>query len=185
MRGVSTTFPQVYADLDAESLLAAYERGPGRLREALRGLSGASLHAEAQPGKWSIMNVALHLADSELVGAVRMRQVLAGDDPLMPVYDQDRWSRDLSYEGADASRLARALDLFEVLRTTTFPLLRAATARDWERPGEHPEHGRITLRNLLELYADHSERHVEQIVERRRILGSPIELPPLLPRRLY
>jgi uncharacterized damage-inducible protein DinB len=185
MRGVSTTFPQVYADLDTKSLLTAYESGPRRLREALRDLSDASLRAEAQPGRWSIMNVALHLADSELVGAVRIRQVLGGDDPLMPAYDQDRWSVDLSYEEADDSCIARALDLFELLRATTFPLLRAATPQDWSRPGEHPEHGRITLRNLLELYADHSERHVEQIVERRRILGSPIELPPLLPRRLY
>lgn len=185
MHGVSTTFPEVYADFDLESLLVAYERGPRRLREALRGLSGASLRAEAQPGKWSIMNVALHLADSELVGAVRIRQVLGGAGPRLPAYDQDRWSRDLSYDAADANRLGRTLDLFEVLRATTFSLLQAARPDDWSRTGEHPEHGRITLRNLLELYADHSERHVEQIVERRRILGSPIELPSLLPRRLY
>jgi hypothetical protein len=43
----------------------------------------------------------------------------------------------------------------------------------------------VTLRNLLELYADHSERHVAQIVERRERLGVPVDLAPLLAERLY
>ncbi|MFW6201242.1 MAG: DinB family protein, partial [Gemmatimonadota bacterium] len=71
------------------------------------------------------------------------------------------------------------------LRATTLPLLTAASADDWTRTGVHPDYGSITLRNLLELYADHTERHVEQIAERRELLGSPIGIEPLLPERLY
>ena len=61
----------------------------------------------------------------------------------------------------------------------------SAQGDDWAASAIHPDHGEITLRNLLELYADHSERHVEQILVCRRLLRSPLEMESLLPRRLY
>jgi hypothetical protein len=185
MRGEAGTFPVSYATLETSVLLDAYGRGPARLRETLEGLAASEIRARPVPGKWSIIEIAVHVADSELVGAVRMRMVLGGEAPLLPAYDQDRWSRALKYAEADAVRLERVLALFDGLRASTLGLLTAATAADWIRLGVHPEHGPLTLRNLLELYADHSERHLAQIAERRALLGLPIDLPALLPRRLY
>lgn len=101
------------------------------------------------------------------------------------MYDQDRWSRDLRYEQASAPRLESSLDLFEALREGTLPLLTGASDDDWVRTGVHPERGRVTLRNLLELYADHSERHLAQILTRRELLGAPLEMREILPERLY
>jgi hypothetical protein len=45
--------------------------------------------------------------------------------------------------------------------------------------------GEVTLRQLLELYADHSERHLDQIQAVRIALSKPTALPELLPNRLY
>lgn len=185
MRGVKIGFPDTYADLETGLLLAAYREGPARLRESLQGLSPEALRAEPIEGKWSIMAIGLHVVDSELVGAVRIRQVLGADGPRLPAYDQDRWSRDFDYAGAEPSDLERGLRLFEALRASTLPLFTGAGQAAWKRSGVHPEHGPVTLRNLLELYADHSERHLEQIVARRRLLGFAIDVPPILPRRLY
>lgn len=135
------------------------------------------------------MEIVLHVADSELIGAARVRMVLgvgaAGEVPLLPGYNQDAWARELGYRGADGSRLDGALALFEALRASTLALFPAMDSPAWGWAGTHPESGRVTLRNLLELYADHSERHLDQIVERRERVGAPIGLPPLLPRRLY
>lgn len=177
-------FPDTYAELDTATLLHTYEAGPPRLRRALEGLAADALTAHPIPGKWSMLEIALHVTDSELVGAVRMRMVLGGDDPLLPGYDQDRWSRDLAYRGS-LGRLEGALALFASVRAATLPLLAGAPAEDWPRAGRHPELGPVTLRNLLELYADHSERHIAQILERRALLGAPVDLAPLLPKRLY
>lgn len=180
-----TTFPDVYEALDTSHLMHVYAEGPARVRRALDGLSDEALRAHPIPEKWSVLEIAMHVVDSELMGAARMRLVLGDDEPMLPLYDQDRWSRDFRYQEADASRLEPALGLFTALRAATRPLLADASPGDWARTGTHPEYGAVTLRQLLELYADHSERHVEQIVERRGLLGSPIDLPSLLPERLY
>lgn len=185
MRDGAPTFPKTYAGLDTSSLLDVYARGPERLRRALDGLSDDALRARPVAGKWSVLEVAVHVTDSEVVGAARIRMVLGEEEPTLPGYDQDRWSREMRYRDIDPAGLERALTLFAALRASTLPLLSAASPRAWSRTGVHTGRGRVTLRNLLELSADHSERHIAQIVTLRERLGSPIELAPLLPERLY
>lgn len=86
-------FPKVYADIETSRLLDVYARGPERLRRALDGLSDDALHARPIAGKWSVVEIAVHMADSEMVGAVRIRMVLAAaGEPALPGYDQERWS---------------------------------------------------------------------------------------------
>ena len=53
------------------------------------------------PGKWAIRDVMAHLADSELVGGVRLRMVLAQDRPTIIGYDQDLWADRLGYRDVD------------------------------------------------------------------------------------
>ena len=79
----------------------------------------------------------------------------------------------------------RSLALFEALRAYQLPVFAGATASQWQQAALHPNWGSMTLRNLLELYADHSERHIGQILENRRLLGLDLALPPLLATRLY
>lgn len=180
------TFPETYRAMETGHLLDVYARGPERLHRALDGLSDDALRARPIQGKWSVLEIAVHVADSEMVGAVRIRMVLAGPgEPVLPGYDQDRWSQRLGYRDVKAPHLARALESFAALRAATLPLLAAASPDDWSAAGIHPGRGRLTLRNLLELYADHSERHIEQIVALRGRLGTPVELEALLPERLY
>lgn len=179
------TFPSTYAEVATETLLDAYSAGPRRLRRAVHDLSEEVLRARPIPGKWSILEIAIHVADSELMGAARIRMVLGAGEPILPAYDQDRWSQVFGYGDVPLERLEVALTLFGELRTSTLPLFPAHSSLDWTRTGVHHEHGMVTLRNLLELYADHSERHLEQIVDRRERLGNPIEFAPLLPGRLY
>lgn len=188
MGGIGS-FPDSYHDVPTEFLLQVYVAGPERLRRALDGISDGDLRAKIVPGKWSILEIALHVADSELMGAARIRMLL-GSTPrkeavLLPGYDQDEWSRELSYDSAATDQVEHALVLLSALRAATTPLFPAPAAPDWQRTAVHPESGTVTLRNLLELYADHTERHLEQILDRRRRLGTPIEVQELLPRRLY
>lgn len=177
--------PGPYAGLDTTFLIDVYAAGPTRLRQALDGLSEADLSARPLPGKWSIKEIAAHVADSELIGAARIRQAYTESDRRFAYYDQDVWAGLFAYQQFDAARLELALRQFEVLRATTLPVFREAAPEDWRRTGLHPERGELTLRQLLELYADHSERHVGQILDRRALLGKPSALTLLLPERLY
>jgi uncharacterized damage-inducible protein DinB len=189
----TASFPAVYAALSTERLRDAFSAAPRRIEAALEGLSEDELRARPLSGKWSIHEIALHVTDSECLGAVRIRQALGsggrnGDDdgrPRFPGYDQDRWARALRYQERSPATRASMLKLFRAHREASGELFAAASPEEWRREGIHSEWGALTLRQLLELYADHGERHLEQILERRRLLGRALSVPPLLPTRLY
>jgi hypothetical protein len=184
MQPAATAFPP-YDFYTTDQLLEAYREGPARLRAAIAGLSMEQLRARPRAGKWSILEIVLHVADSELSGAMRVRYVTAQPGSRLPMYDQDLWTARLRHNEADVGLLDDTLALFHLLRRITGRIFAAAQGDDWNASGVHAEFGEITLRNLLELYADHSERHVEQILQCRALLRTPLELPSLLPRRLY
>ena len=180
-----STFPALYADIPTQTLLNAFSEGPQRLQEALRGLTQEDLLAHPRVGKWSIQQIACHLADAEVMGALRFRMVFADAGSRLPVYDQNEWERRFNYQELSAKQRDSLLALFASARDTTARFLDPASDEDWERSGNHPEWGPLSLRQLLELYADHSERHIEQILDLRPLLGKPVELPLLLKKRLY
>jgi uncharacterized damage-inducible protein DinB len=181
----TSTFPTVYADVPTALLIEVYAAGPDRLRRALAGLDPFARTARPRPNKWSIVEIALHMTDSELVGTGRSRLAFAQPGKGFYAYDENGWAAAFDYQGAGEAAIERSLALFEALRTYQLPVFRRATADQWRNEARHPEWGAVTLRNLLELYADHSERHLGQILENRRLLGIGLELPVVLPERLY
>lgn len=185
MIGHSTAFPDTYARFSTAELLAIFADGPLRLRTTLVGLASRQIRSRPRPEKWSILEIALHLVDAEVMGASRVRLVFAEPGGTFVPYDQDAWAAALRYQQQDDVALDRALRLFDLLRGTTLGIFAAASHADWRKTGTHPELGLLTLRNLLEMYADHSERHIGQILECRRLLGVPLAFPLLLPERLY
>ena len=80
-----------------------------------------SCRCRERPGKWSMLQVAQHLADAELVGAFRYRMILAHDTSQPDRADhQDRWAERLRYAEAD---LAGALEHVRALRAANLRLL--------------------------------------------------------------
>ncbi len=180
-----STFPDLYAQIKTDKLLEVFDQGPARLRNVLVDLTHEHLKAKPRPGKWSIQEIVMHVADSEIMGAARIRQTYTQPGSSFAVYDQDVWANHLGYQGQDNSAVQNALKLFESLRSTTSVIFHHARVEDWGKIGVHAEHGEITLRNLLELYADHSERHIEQILYIRSLIDKTMEFQLLLEHRLY
>jgi len=176
-----------YSEYTSARLLDAFEQAPDRVRTVIAGLSEEELRSRARGAKaWSCQEIVLHLADSEILGAFRMRKVWSEPGAPLPGYNENIWTARLDHQHASREEREAALLVFSALRRSIVPILRRATEADLnERTGNHPEFGRMTLRNLLELYADHGERHLEQILLMRRLLEKPLEFPLLLPRRLY
>lgn len=185
MTGQTLAFPEVLANVSTAELVNVYEAGPARIRQSLVGLGSVQLRAHPRTGKWSIAQVVLHLTDSEIMGAGRIRLALAQPGAPVTGYDQDIWANELRYDRRDHAAIATAFHLFSALRDATTSLFREASRADWDKTVSHPEWGPLTLRQLLELYADHSERHIEQILHMRQLLGTPTEMPMLLTTRLY
>ena len=180
-----SAFPDVYRDLPTDRLLAVFGAAASRIARAIEGLAPAELSARLVPDKWTIQEIVCHVADSETCGALRIRLTLAQPGGPLPAYDQDRFATALAYADFDEALVRETLDLFTRLRTVSGRLLARVPEEAWSRSGRHAQWGEVTLRQLLELYADHGERHLSQILDRRRALGRPLAMDALLPERLY
>jgi hypothetical protein len=149
---------------DIPTLLERFHRGPEVVAGALKGVSEAEEDFVIAAGKWSIRQIAAHLADAELVGAHRLRQVIAEDNPTLIAFDQDAWTKNLDYS---RRKTEESLETFRRIRTENYELLKGVPDGAWERTGNHTENGPMTLRRLAEGYAGHAESHARQLQEIR------------------
>ncbi len=147
-------------------LSALFERLPA----ALEGLDEAALVEPEAPGKWSILQVVQHLADTELVQGMRMRRILAEDRPDLEPMDQDEWAAALWSPDAG---LEDALDPLRALRLANLRLVTAIPDAALDREAVHPERGVESLRTVLRLVAAHDLVHLDQIRRIRAAIGRP------------
>ena len=87
-------------------LLERFRRGPELLAMVLTGVFGEEEDFVAAPGKWSIRQIIAHLADSEMVGAHRMRAVIAEDNPTLTGFDQNAVGAESRLRAAQAEAVA-------------------------------------------------------------------------------
>ena len=130
------------------------------LREVVANIDDVLLRAPEAPGKWSVMDVAMHLADVEIVLGFRYRIVLGEDVPSIPAINQDAWVVNRNYRAAD---LAAALDDFGAVRNVNLRLLRSLDSAQWARSGVHAQRGKETVESMVRLYAAHDLYHLFQI----------------------
>ena len=148
-----------------QELLERFRRGAELLSVATTGASNPELDHCAGPDKWSARQIAAHLADAEYVGAMRLRQVIAEDNPTLVAYDEKAWSARLNYR---ARKIGHIVESFRRARADNYDLLKDLPEAVFERRGTHSERGPLTLLDLLRIYAEHAEGHARQIMEARR-----------------
>jgi hypothetical protein len=141
---------------------------PSAVTQAITGLTRDQLRMREAPGKWSVVQVLQHLADSDLVWGWRLRMILAHDRPQIAGYDQDLWADRLNYADADPDE---AKSLFTLLRRANLKLIDRATPADLTRIGVHSERGEESIEYHLGLYAGHDLLHLRQIERIRVSLG--------------
>ena len=149
---------------DIANLLERYRRGPELLAVVLTGVFGEEEDFVREPGKWSIRQIIAQLADSELVAAYRLRKVLAEDNPPLNVFDQNAWAANLDYA---RRKPKQSLETFRRLRAENYDLLKDAPEPSFARTGNHSKNGPMTLRQLVETFANHAESHARQLQEIR------------------
>jgi len=114
----------------------------------------------AEADGWTARQVLAHLADFELMAAVRVRTVLSMDRPALASYGQEEFTdRFSALETAED-----ALERFTVNRKATLRVVTALVPEDLERVGVHPQRGEEPLRRTLEMLARHDRAHLEQLI---------------------
>jgi hypothetical protein len=155
----------------AESRAAAIKKiaeTPAKLRKAVTGLTEAHLDTPYRPGGWTVRQLVHHVADSHMNAYIRTRLALTEENPPVKPYDEAKWA-----ELADAKTLpiAGSLAIIEALHERWVHLIHSLPADQLERTMHHPEHGKISLDALLEIYAWHGPHHTAHVTELRRREG--------------
>lgn len=149
-------------------LIARYAAGYDEVTAALTGFTAETLTAHPLPGKWSAAEIVQHLADSEMMSAIRLRRLLVEDNPAIQGYPEAVYAERLFYNVRD---IAPALGAFRGARATTVQLLERMTEEDWQRKGTHSESGAYGTEIWLKNYAAHAHDHAGQIRRLREALS--------------
>jgi hypothetical protein len=149
-----------------KGMIERYKEGPDAVAEALADITDEELDSRPSADDWTPREVVHHLADSEMTSAIRLRRLLAEDEPIIIGYDEAEFARRLFY---GERPIQAALDALRASRETTSEILERLTDDQWARSGTHTESGPYGVENWLDIYAAHAHDHADQI---RRARGA-------------
>lgn len=146
------------------ALLAEYLQATMEIELVIEELAESALEAREDPGEWTVRQIVHHLADVEVGDAMRLRQMLAHESPLIVAYDEELFAAGLHYERPIESSVAT----FFALRTSNGAILELIGEADWLRQGRHEEHDEYSVEILVRRSIEHDRLHLAQI---QRALG--------------
>ncbi|MBY0491766.1 MAG: DinB family protein [Gemmatimonadaceae bacterium] len=138
---------------DVVALLAAQ---PAEWR-ALLGAADPSLGTyRYAPGKWTLAESLVHVADTERVFAYRLLRIARGDRTPLPGFEQDDW---VPESRAERRSLADVLNEIEAVRAATLALVRSLDDTAVAQSGISSNHP-VTARALIWMLAGHMAHHL-------------------------
>ena len=114
------------------------------------------------PGKWSIRDVVLHMADTERVMAYRALRIARADATPLASFDENAWT---PMAGANARSMESLLAELEATRRATVAMLEGLPPEAWARVGTASGNS-VSVRALAWIIAGHERHHVAVIRER-------------------
>ena len=132
---------------------------PGRLRTAMAGHETAgTVDQPRAEGAWTPRQILAHLADTEIVFGMRLRQSVAEESHVIQPFDQDAWA-----QGYPAADVETALTVFAAVRAWNLQFIAAQPEGMFAKLLRHPERGTMTFRTLVETMAGHDRNHLSQL----------------------
>jgi hypothetical protein len=145
---------------ERSELLERYRGGTAAVEDALAGITDRELdRVPPGDGEWNARQVTHHLADSESMSYIRLRRLLADDDPVIQGYNEPEWARRLHYDRPIEPSVA----VLRAVREASLQLLEAIDEAEWNRTGIHTESGPYGVEGWLRIYAGHPHEHADQI----------------------
>ena len=150
--------------MERAALLDRFRTGFDDVVDALDAITPDELDRRPPGSDWSAREIVHHLADSEATAYVRLRRLIAEENPVVDSYDEAQFARRLHYDRPIEPSLA----VLEAVRVASLQLLEALTPEEWQRAGTHSESGAYSVGDWLRIYAGHSHDHADQIRRARR-----------------
>ena len=154
-------------DFDLRTALPVLTRTPAVLNALLRDLPSDWVSRNEGPNTWSPYDVVGHLIHGERTDWMPRAEHLLRHGEAVPFPVFDRFAQ---LEASSGQSLPALLDTFAELRAESLRRLEELnlTAADLDRPGRHPEFGRVTLGQHLATWVAHDLDHLVQVA---RVMG--------------
>ncbi len=158
-----------FSQEEKEAKLADILFLPRMLEYAVLNLNDDQIQTAYREGGWTVNQVIHHVADSHMNAFIRFKLGLTEDNPTIKPYIQSAWG-----ETADVTAVPvnLSITLLHSLHHRWYELLKTITDEQWERTIYHPEQERkITLWELLLIYAWHGKHHAAHVTNLREQMG--------------
>ena len=141
--------------------IAVLERTPATFRALLAGLPDAWIVSNEGPDTFSPFDNVGHLIHGERTDWIPRARIILAQGANRRFEPYDRFAQVRESKGKS---IAQLLDEFATLRAENLVTLRGwkLTDRKLALEGEHPELGRVTLRQLLATWVAHDLGHIAQ-----------------------
>lgn len=161
--------PQPFSQKQKEAWLLDIKFLPSELELAIQNLDEAQLQTAYREGGWTVHQLVHHIADSHMNAYMRFRLGLTEDNPTIKPYDQDAWAQ---LNDTKTLPVNVSLTLLHALHQRLYATIKDLNDDTWERTVFHPEHKKkISLWELLGMYAWHGKHHVAHIKNLRESMG--------------
>jgi len=165
--GYDAFIPEALKKLSHKEAVEYFAAGADVPAREIRGLRREALLAHPVPNTWSIQQIVVHLLDSDLFAAGRMRRTIAESEPKVDAYDETAFASSLFYEEQDLQDVVAA---FAANRRILANTLRRLPDIAFDRVALHPEAGRVTLGAFVRAYAHHLDHHLVFLRRKREML---------------
>src|SRR4051794_962661 len=145
--------------VERQRLTHRYRDGYRAVAAAFADVSEAELDTRPSDSAWTAREGVHHLADSETTSYIRLRTLVAEDEPVIQAYDEELFARRLHYNRP----IEASLQVLGAVRQSTAELLDALDPHEWNRSGVHTASGPYSVDSWLEIYASHAHDHADQI----------------------
>ncbi len=114
------------------------------------------------PGKWTVRELVVHLADVERIMAYRALRVARGDATPLPGFDEGAYA---PQSGAEAHPIGALAEALSDVRSATLSLFRLLPPDAWTRRGTASS-APVSVRALAWIIAGHERHHVGVLADR-------------------
>lgn len=157
---------RMFVLVDGKDPVRLQSAAPDRLAKFLKSVSPTRARKRPGPDRWSIAEIVVHLADTEVVFGYLIRRIVGEPGSRIDGFDQDAWVAALHYDKRD---IGKSFAEYRAFREANVALLKSLTPEQWKICGMHKERGPETIETVVKMFAGHDLNHFQQI---ERILAS-------------
>jgi DinB superfamily len=159
---------RMFVLVDGKDPVKLLSAAPALLAKFLKAVSPARARKRPSPDKWSIAEIVVHMADTEVVFGYLIRGIVGEPGTRIDGFDQDAWLAALHYDKRDTRK---SFAEYRAFREANVALLKSLTPKQWKICGMHKKRGPETIETVVRMFAGHDLNHFQQIERIRASLA--------------